>query len=1178
MKLNVRLLIFAFIIVLFVSVASSVIFYSLTSKLLTDQQSQDILNSTNDFVFAFQNSMEKIDEDFRRIYSPSHKIADLKLDSTDIDFIFTLVNDSLINKNEFKIKESSYINIRAATISKFFADNPNAILKFQQNKNGQVVYYGKVINANYLNELSQKIRAEVALVINESPAELSHDNKTQKYLLSIIEATRDLKYKNNYDIFTKELENTDFTASFYKPKQLLTPGASINFIVFKPYEAGIELRSTLRNIMVLVVAAGSALTFIFLLLFTAKVRRQVSLLTQAVALTGKGDFDNRVDVISKDEFGQLGLAFNRMLDEISRNKKTEKDYLEFITLINQNPSLKEISDAALSKIIKSTGLTFGALYILEDANLSFASSYGISKGLFDSSKGLDFYNNVIESKEHLEFNFKENFPEIKTGITSIKIKYLLIYPIVYNKKVIAILELASDTEPPVDIKKYLANIHEQLAIGLINAKSLKQLEELVGKLKKLNEEYQKQNKQISEQNEELKALHRQLKEKADELEFQRKNAVELTKVKSQFLASMSHELKTPLISVLGLTELMLKDSLVNVKSKERLNIVLRNAKRLLTLINNILDFSRIETGKIELKKETFLLSDLIEEVKINVENLALEKNLNFEILAPSEYDLMINTDKFKLEQILINLLTNAIKFTEKGFVQLRIDLTETDSIDFAVEDSGIGISEEDKKIIFSEFKQADSGISRKYGGAGLGLAICKKYVELLGSQLNVASRINSGSTFQFRLDNVLLDKIAKTEEKFLEPEIQPPKSDLNQKEVVIVNHNKDTSKLISDYLTSYSYKTYTFSSINDGIISSAKLEPHTIILEPGTVSENCWNSIISLKKNPLTEKTNIIVISILDKEKIGWALNVTDYLVPPVDSARLKKIIDSIEKSSAQKILEIWSLIDNDNEAVLLQDSLSDKYKLVNFESKDKFLEKIVNCTADLFLADLFYKSNTVFDVILKLNQVPALKEIPILLKLPENIDQNTVKFLNDDFNKTIYKAKDHPLDILKIIRDKVGIKEEDVEEKVMAAFTTTIKNQSKFVKTSEEVKPKILIVDDDRDTLFTIGEILKELNYDIVIAHDGLECLLILNQTNPDLILLDIMMPQMDGFETIKRIRAEYKNKNIPVIALTAYAMLENKNVIEKNGFNDLITKPIDTGALAQKVKSYININIREI
>jgi len=562
------------------------------------QQTKTILNSTNDFGIALRNESQKVESDFQLLIPKTSRISSINLDSTSIDFLFTLQNDSLINTREFRLRSKTYLNIRSSSFRQFFNDNPGVFLNFARLANGRIIYYGRSLSAEMLNRIAQKIRSEVALVINNSPVEVSNNEKNQVHLKSVLNAVQDLKFKNSYDLYIASLEGADFIAALFTPKFLLTPpGVKVNFIVFQAFREGVEFRNMLRVVMVLIILAGSAVTFIVVFLFTAKLRKQIVYLSEGAELTSRGDLDHRVPIITKDEIGQFGETFNKMLDEIIRNKRAEKEYSEFIMLINQNPTLSEISNAALSKIIKTTGLTFGVLYTVENKSLRLVSSYGISRNLVTPMQNSDLYGSAIEKKEKIEFHFNDNYPEIKTGIATIKIKYLMIFPVIYNSETIAVLELASESVPQSDIMKYIDNIHEQLAIGLTNAKSFEQLENLVYELEKLNTEYQKQNKQMVIQNQELKELHYQLREKAAELESQRAKAVELTKVKSEFLASMSHELRTPLISILGLTELILKDAETALRSKERLNIVYRNGKKLLGLINNILEFSKFESGK-----------------------------------------------------------------------------------------------------------------------------------------------------------------------------------------------------------------------------------------------------------------------------------------------------------------------------------------------------------------------------------------------------------------------------------------------------------------------------------------------------------------------------------------------------------------------------------------------------
>ncbi|MBI1937473.1 MAG: response regulator [Ignavibacteriales bacterium] len=1171
MKLNVRLILITSIIVLFISVVSTFIFYSLTGRLFFKYQSQAVLNSTNDFAFSFQTLLQQPEDDLKKILPELSSIKNLDIDSTSIDFIFTLVNDSLINTSEFRVKSKAVLNIRSRSFRQFFSDNPNAVLDYTQLASGVTIYYGFVISQETLNRVSEKIRAEVALVINYSPVEISNSEKNQKYLLSLVNASRDLRYKNNYDLYGEELENADFIASLFTPRQILTPGGKINFVIFSFFPESVDFRTTLRTVMILIVIAGAALTFILVLLSTTKLRRQISLLNYAAETASRGDFEHKVAVFTKDEIGKLGEAFNRMLDELKQKEKSEKEYTEFITLINQNPTLKEVSETALAKIIKSTGLTFGVLYIVEQKKLRVISSFGISRNLLTPTQEADFYSNAIEKKEMVEFTFKENYPEIQTGLASIKIKYLLIFPIVYNKETIAILEAASETIPEQNIKSYIGNIQEQLANGLINARSLEQLENFVAELKRLNEEYQKQNKQIVEQNEELLLLHQRLKEKADELEKQRAKAVELTKVKSQFLASMSHELRTPLISILGLTELMMKDSSAEMKFKERINIVNRSGKKLLSLITNILEFSKFESGKIDVKKESFLLGDFLAELQPNIEQLASEKELKFTVDTFRHSDILLNTDKMKLEQILTNLLVNAIKFTERGDVKLSISQKHNSELCFEVADTGIGISDEHKQTIFSEFKQIESGTDRKFGGAGLGLAICRRYVEMLGGEITLQSEPGKGSVFSVTLHDAILDVIELAGNQFMSLKDESAEKEI-KKNILIVDQGSNTNKLLGDYLASYNYNVLLAGTIEKIYETINKSNVEAVILGSGKNEINIWQFIVNLKSKPSAQNPILIITEILEDKKIGWLPNIFEFAVKPLNEIQIKKMITKIELFSAAKVENIFCLTDNKSEFDVLKESYKVQNNLISVNKVSELPASIKANGTNLILVDVETMGTDSLRLCSLLLQKKMSKNNFVVFVLPDTIAEKLSAALNMELEKLTLESKNHPLDVLKDLKDRLAIDVTELNKKNNLIEETAERSTNVYLDQEKvPTKPTVLIVDDDNDSLFTIGEYVKEINCDTVFAHNGVECLLMLNHMTPDLILLDIMMPQMDGFETIKRIRSENKFADLPVVALTAYAMLDNKNIIERNGFNGLLTKPINFSLLESTVKTFV-------
>jgi signal transduction histidine kinase/DNA-binding response OmpR family regulator len=1175
MKLNVRFILTTFITVLIISFSSTFVFYFLANRVLVQQQSKSLINSTTAFAFNFQSELQKTDEDFGTLIPQTKNFSSISLNSTQIDFLFTLVNDTLINAKEFKIKSSAYLNIRTSSFQKFFMENPTLILRYSQLKDGKTYYYGRTISSEVLNRLGEKINADVALLVNEAPVEISNPEQNQSSLRSLVNASRDLKFKNNFDLYSESLSDRDFLSSLYNPKFTLFPAGKVSFIVFQSFKEGLEFRDTLRIVMLLIIVAGSALTFIIVLVSTMKLRKQITLLSIAAIETSRGNLDHRVSIITQDEIGHFGEAFNKMLEELVRNKNAEKEYSEFIALINKNPTLIEIADAALAKIIKSTHLTFGALYLVQNKTLRLISSVGIGKNISNPSQDSELYLDVMNKNEMAEFVFKENYPEINAGIATIKIQYLLIYPVIFNRETIAILELASESEPKGDIKNYINSINEQLAIGLVNAKSFEQLENLVGELRILNEEYQKQNEQIIEQNEELKQLHTQLREKAEELEHQKERAIELTKVKSEFLASMSHELRTPLISILGLTELLLKDLGVEVKVKDRLKIVDRNGRKLLALINNILEFSKFDSGKIDVKKETFMLGEFIEEVYPTIHQLTSEKELLLVIDLPKNKNILLNTDKVKLEQVILNLIVNAVKFTENGFVKLKAAMNNISGINISVEDSGIGISEANQKIIFDEFKQVDGSTSRKYSGAGLGLAICKKYSEILGGKLTLKSELGQGSEFMLCLPDSVLDIIDISQHEFLT--VKNTKEILEQKTqdcVLLVNDNPAARQLISDYLSSYHLKVEVVenSLAARSFIDEKKYK--AIVLNP---MDNAWQLSLQICQTKNNSQTPIIFTLILDDKKIGWEPDIFGFLVQPVSSNALSSHFSNARKINKQKI-----------ETVAIVGSITDSISKLKEDIQNIHDVSVVYIAKDLKEFLSLPNINKVDHVLIELNSMKesalevcygvsinrALRNKLITFILPDEISPELNEKLNTRFKEIALKVKLHPLDILKYLRDRLQIGEKTINNKIKLIVEPSeeIQHSVQLQKNINSL-PMVLIVDDDNDALFTISEYVKNLQCDTIFAHNGMECLLTLNHVQPNIILLDIMMPKMDGFETIKRIREDERFAKLPVIALTAYAMLDNKSVVEKNGFDDLITKPINSQILSAKLSKYINV-----
>ncbi|MEN8192917.1 MAG: response regulator, partial [Bacteroidota bacterium] len=810
-----------------------------------------------------------------------------------------------------------------------------------------------------------------------------------------------------------------------------------------------------------------------------------------------------------------------------------------------------------------------AFYLVNENELNLISTYGISEKTLQAAVEPDLYSNVINKKENIEIIFEEDFPSIKTGLLEIDIKYLLVIPIVFDKKVISVIEIASEHIPTINPKEYLDSIKEQLAIGINNAASLKQLKDLVDELKILNDQYQKQNEKIVDQNEELKKLHTDLKEKANELEEQRRKAVELTHVKSQFLANMSHELRTPLNSIIGLTELISDDSTTFPKTKDRLNIVLRNGKKLLTLINNILEFSKIESGKYEITKSDFIISEFINDIYLAMEPLVVEKDLQLSIVFANDKDLLIHSDKHKLEQIILNLISNAIKFTEVGGIKINIDETNDKSLKIDVVDTGIGISDEDKRLIFEEFKQVEHSDTKKFQGAGLGLTICKKYISLLDGKILVQSNDFKGSTFTILLSNVIIDSLPLLE-KFRYQQNSSSKQ-INRKKLLLIHNDNRNKIIIENYFEKSEYDVIQSKPNIEIVEQIGDVSLDGILINATNITKDYWDMLYELKSNQSTTNIPIGVMSFQSDGKKAYLLDVFDIVVGEENINKINYCIDIIKlnNNKAEKIL--W--LGDDSEARKgTIDQLNGHIDTMTVSEVENISDTIDEFKPDILIVDMLIENDTNLKLLTYLHQT---NKFPIITVIPDSLNeldkQKLITALDTmvlDFSKRIedvFRTLDRKYSLVKKLKKSISFPLENrkFEDDTEASTSSGIsQNENQF---------HILVVDDDKDTQFTVGEIIKNIGCSISFANNGAECLTMLKSTAPDLILLDIRMPVMDGFEAIKRIRSNKETEHMLVYAMTAQAMLDDFGIIKQNGFDDLITKPIDNSTLSFKIQQRI-------
>ena len=1174
MKISLRILLINFIIVVLIISSAAIVFYSIMYEVLSSQQSRHLINSANNFIYAYRSKILETEDEFLALTlnNVSGVLNNRKLANDKLDFILETSGGDFTPIRRIACNEKIYVPDKNFGLKEFIDYNPYVLILEHTSEEEIKYYYGIILSEELLNEFAQQINSEVAIVWDGSLTDISNSSVNQKYFYTLTQANKFLQGKNNFDLYTEGTESRDILAAIYNPGSSLKYKNNPYYLIFAATGEAAELRSNLKNMFILIGFSGVILSLIFTFLFTDKLRKQLTELSQATTNMREGNFKTKIKIKSHDEIGKLGNAFNVMLDELEKKEKAKNEYSEFITLINQNPTLDEISDAALKKIINTGGFIIGALYSVEGGKLHLISSYGIEKTKAKQYEEFGFYDRVVENKESIEISSGDALPVVSTGLLDLEIKHLVILPIVYNNAVTSVLMLGSIEKPDDEVNEYLSKIKEQLAVGLTNAKALTQLEDFIAELKKLNDEYQKQNVQIKKQHDSLSKLHGDLKEQAAELEVQKQKAEESTQVKSRFLASMSHELRTPMNSILGLTELILEKADFNGKNKERLEVVLSSGRRLMTLINDILDLSKIEAGKMDIKEEDTLAEEILEEVANSINPLVLNKKIEFKIVRNTNTKIIIHTDRGKIVQVLINLLGNAVKFTDEGSVSLQIS-TVNDMLKFDIKDTGIGIPYDEQKYIFEEFRQVDGSTTKKYGGTGLGLAICKKIADLLDGEISVTSKVGEGSTFSFAVPLKFVDSVLPEAQKNINV-----KALMKNREnpILIIDDDEEVRYTIGQYLTSRGYQVIFAEDGDKGIQMAIEEQPFAITLDVMLPKKDGWSVLKELKENPKTKDIPIIMLSILGEKNIGYGLGAFEYFVKPISADKILSAFSRLENLANKQIRKIVIVDDDELEFEKFKKEFgNDELRIEYIQDSEYAFSKIAEVQPDLIIIDLMMPKIDGVTLSYKLKSNLKTKHIPILISTAKDLSDDERKSLSNIVENIAVKSKGHPLDVLKIVRDRIQMQESNPtpveEEEEIGDNGNNGHTKTEPIKEQENL-PSVMIVDDDPDTLFTIDEIVQACGCSTYLAKNGIECLKLLEEATPDLVLLDIMMPKMDGFQTIKLIRENEKWQDLPVYAVSAKAMSADSEIILKQGFNDFVPKPVNAQSLSFKIKQLIS------
>ncbi|OXM85283.1 response regulator [Paenibacillus rigui] len=742
-------------------------------------------------------------------------------------------------------------------------------------------------------------------------------------------------------------------------------------------------------------------------------------------------------------------------------------------------------------------------------------------------------------------------------------------------------------------------------------KSEDRLQRQQEELEQSNEELSQRSILLEEQMRQVEEVNRQIEEQRDALQQQAAELSTMSKYKSEFLANMSHELRTPLNSLLILSQLLTENKQGNLDEKqvEFARTIHSSGNDLLRLIDEILDLSKVEAGQMKIELEPVVLTDVKDNLFRSFQEMAVKKGLRFEFdMAPDLPDSIV-TDGHRLQQILKNLLSNAFKFTTGGEVKVRIFLANKGSaahsgqqpfIGFAVHDTGIGIPKDKMEMIFEAFQQADGTTSRKYGGTGLGLTISRELSHLIGGCIELESQEGRGSTFTLYVpetgepayqaarkeaastvepietpagapaDPVLVPSVQLSDPALLESdEVKDDRERLNEEDrvLLIIEDDAHFAGLMLDMARSRGFKGLVALRGDVGLALAHAYKPDAVLLDIQLPVLDGWSILERLKQHPETRHIPVHVISVVEEPQQMLTMGAMAYLKKPASREKIENAFARIE-SFMNRGLKRLLIVEDD---IVLRDSLveligHDDVAITAVSTGEEALRALHEEHFDCMVMDLGLSDMSGFDLLDRIRQNHTLLRLPIIIYTGKELDRKEEIELKK-YAKSI---------IIKNVRSQERLYDETALflHRVEANLPEERRNLLKKLHSNEAAfeGKRILLVEDDIRNVFALSNVLESYNLQVSFAENGREALDLLDkQQDFDLILMDIMMPEMDGYQAMEAIRAMPRYAKLPIIALTAKAMKEDRQKCIDAGASDYISKPIDPERLLSLLKVWL-------
>ncbi len=951
-----------------------------------------------------------------------------------------------------------------------------------------------------------------------------------------------------------------------------------------------------------------------------------------------GNYTIRVDSQQSDSLGNVAVSLNKMAASLEQSFQilSDKEWAQSgMASLNDvmigEHNIEKLCESIIEFIAAFINAHAGAVYILDHEELRFFAGYAYSadpaRGRFKLGEGV--IGQAVATNRMMEL--KDIPPEsiyIKFSLGEALPRHLVAIPIMDGHTIKGAIELASLDQFSEREIEFLKNAVHNVGIAISAAQNRRRLQELLDETQSQAEELQAQhteleniNSELEMQTEKLQASEEELRAQQDELHFANQTLEERSllleernqvisarnieiqekaealaqsmRYKSEFLANMSHELRTPLNSILLLSRLMSETNNHNLTSDqiEYARVIETSGQGLLTLIDEILDLSKIESGKMELEYQWVPIAEIVNDIKSLFTPVALGKNLEFKVQVSPDLPEAIETDKLRLEQIIRNLVSNALKFTAEGYVSLTVAPVAKDTrlLDIIVKDTGIGIPKDKQDLVFEAFQQADGSTQRKYGGTGLGLSISRELVKLLGGEIRLVSEVNAGSEFTLRIplckNNVALPQPTPaappepapaevTRKKFISTDVPRGIPDDRahigraDKVILIVEDDINFAKALLEYTREKGYKGIVAVRGDEGLELAKEFLPLGILLDIQLPVKDGWEVMEELKANPSTRHIPVHIMSVHQFKNESLLKGAVDFIDKPIAFEKMHDVFQKIEYVLMHHPKKVLIVEENTKHANALAYFLQ-KFD-VRLEVKsglDDAVSSLKQQDVDCVVLDMCVPHERAYDTLEEVKKTPGLENLPIIVFTGKSLSSSEEVRIKRYADSIVVKTAHS----FRRILDEVSLFLHLMEKK--DADNSTKKSRQHTLTLDEVLEDKtVLLVDDDVRNIFSLTKVMESIKMNVITAIDGKDALQQLAE-NPhiDIVLMDMMMPEMDGYETTRAIRDNPAYNELPIIAVTAKAMVGDREKCIQAGASDYITKPVDIDQLLSLLRVWL-------